>query len=287
MRQSRFEGRTVLVTGASSGIGRATALCFAKEGASVVAVARRVERLEELAAEASRHVSARGTGATQDASRPGSIEVVGLDVRDRPALRSLIDSIADRGRLDVLVNNAGVAHAEGFLEVSDEHWDDTIEINLNAAFVASQAAARHMASAGGGAIVNVASVDGRVAESPFGAYCPSKAGLVMLTRMIATELGHLGIRCNAICPGMTVTEMTEPDIDPEFDAAYRPMIPMGRYSSPEEQARVILFLASEDASFVNGATIDVDGGQTAGFWYAPQYVPPFASGGGSGRTAGS
>ena len=92
--------------------------------------------------------------------------------------------------------------------------------------------------------------------------------------MFATELGHRGLRCNAVCPGLVVTEMTKDDMTPSFDAFYRPKIPMRRYSAPEEQARVVLFLASDDASFVNGATIDVDGGQLSGFWYAPEFAPP-------------
>jgi 3-oxoacyl-[acyl-carrier protein] reductase len=268
---ARFRGRTVLVTGASSGIGRATVLAFAAEGATVVAVGRRLDRLEELAAEAANTAELdKGSGNTNCA---GHVETVALDVRNRDELRSVITSTAAKGRLDVLVNNAGVAFTEPILEVSDEHWDETLETNLTAAFVASQEAARHMVVTGGGAIVNVASIDAFVAESPFGAYCSSKAGLVLLTRVMAAELGHRGIRCNALCPGMTVTEMTEHDLTPSFDAAYRPRIPMGRYSQPEEQARVVLFLASDDASYVNGATIEVDGGQLAGFWYSPEFAP--------------
>jgi NAD(P)-dependent dehydrogenase (short-subunit alcohol dehydrogenase family) len=133
-----------------------------------------------------------------------------------------------------------------------------------------------MAAAGRGAIVNVASIDAFVAESPFGAYSASKAGLVMLTRTIAFELGHLGVRCNAICPGMTVTEMTEKDLTPDFERAYRTRIPQQRFSTPQEQAQVILFLASPQASFVNGATVNVDGGQLSGFWYSPDLGPPVA-----------
>ncbi len=268
---ARFTGRTVLVTGASSGIGRATALGFAAEGAAVVAVARRLDRLERLSSEAAEAAADARQKGRDDAA--GHIDIVTLDVRDRAGLRAVITSITERGRLDVLVNNAGIAVMEPILEVSEEHWDETLETNLTAAFVASQEAARHMVASGGGSIVNIASIDAFVAESPFGAYCPSKAGLVLLTRMFATELGHRGLRCNAVCPGLVVTEMTEADLSPQFDAAYRPRIPMGRYCAPEEQARVVLFLASDDASFVNGATIGVDGGQLAGFWYAPEFAP--------------
>jgi NAD(P)-dependent dehydrogenase (short-subunit alcohol dehydrogenase family) len=250
----RFAGRNVIVTGASSGIGRATAVAFAAEGARVLAVARRAHRLDELAEDAS-----------------GNIEPAQVDVRDRAALRALIAGAAGRGRIDVLVNNAGIAYMQPLLEVTDEGWDDTVETNLTAAFVASQEAARHMVAQGGGSIVNVASIDAFVAESPFGAYCASKAGLVALTRSIAFELGHLGVRCNAVCPGLTVTEMTERDFSSSFTATYRRRIPLRRFSSPEEQAEVILFLASEAASYVNGATIEVDGGQLSGFWYDERY----------------
>jgi NAD(P)-dependent dehydrogenase (short-subunit alcohol dehydrogenase family) len=254
--ERRFAGRNVIVTGASSGIGRATALAFAAEGAHVVAVARRAERLQELVAQSG-----------------GAIEPVPLDVRDRGALKAAVAGVASRGRLDVLVNNAGVAHIQPFLEVTDDRWDETLETNLTAAFVASQEAARHMVAQEGGTIVNVASIDAFVAESPFGAYGPSKAGLVSLTRSIAFELGHLGVRCNAVCPGMVVTEMTEADLSVPFMTAYRSRIPLRRLSEAHEQASVILFLASDAASYVNGATIHVDGGQMSGFWYEKRFEP--------------
>jgi gluconate 5-dehydrogenase len=257
----RFEGRRVIVTGASSGIGRATALGFVREGAIVTAIARREDRLQAMADEAL------AGGA------PGRVEVAAVDVRKRGELRSAIANAAAAGAIDVLVNNAGVVHQQGILEVSDSDWDDTIETNLSSAFAASQEAARHMVARGAGSIVNVASIDAFVAESPFGAYCASKAGLVMLTRCLAFELGHLGVRCNAVCPGMTVTEMTEADLTPAFERAYRTLIPLQRFSTPTEQADVILFLASDEASFVNGAVIEVDGGQRAGFWYGPGLGP--------------
>ncbi len=253
-RDVRFAGRNVMVTGASSGIGRATAAAFAAEGARVLALARRADRLEELAAEAA-----------------GNIEPVQVDVRDHEALRAAIAGAAGRGPIDVLVNNAGIFCIQPFLEVTEEGWDDTLQTNLTAAFVASQEVARQMVAHNGGSIVNVASMDAFVAESPFGSYCASKAGLVALTRTIAFELGHLGVRCNAVCPGLTTTEMTEQDLSPSFTAAYRRRIPLRRFSSPEEQAEVILFLASDAASYVNGTTILVDGGQLSGFWYDERY----------------
>ena len=253
----RFEGRNVMVTGASSGIGRATALAFVAEGARVYAVARRSDRLQELVAQAGE-----------------AVEPYSVDVRDRAALRAVVADVAGRGRLDVLVNNAGVAYIQPFLEVTDDSWDETLQTNLTAAFVASQEAVRHMIDQGSGSIVNVASIDAFVAESPFGAYGPSKAGLVSLTRSIAFEHGHLGVRCNAVCPGMVVTEMTEDQLSPSFTAEYHRRIPLRRFSSPEEQANVILFLASDAASYVNGATIYVDGGQMSGFWYDVGFQAP-------------
>jgi NAD(P)-dependent dehydrogenase (short-subunit alcohol dehydrogenase family) len=255
----RFEDARVLVTGATSGIGRATALAFAREGARLFALGRRRQRLEELAGEAS-----------------GQIEPVVVDVCDRAALRAAVGEVA-AGGLDVLVNNAGVAFAEPLLGVTEVHWDQTLETNLTAVFVATQVAGRAMVAARRGAIVNVASIDAFVAESPFGAYCPSKAGVVLLTRMTATELGPFGVRCNAVCPGMTLTEMTAGDLTEEFLASYLPRVPLGRFSTPEEQAAAVLFLASEEARYVNGATLDVDGGQRGGFWYSPAFAPGGAS----------
>jgi NAD(P)-dependent dehydrogenase (short-subunit alcohol dehydrogenase family) len=131
-----------------------------------------------------------------------------------------------------------------------------------------------MVDHGGGSIVNVASIDAFVAESPSAHYMASKAGLVLLTKSIAFELGHLGVRCNAICPGFTKTEMTAGDLTPEFWGAYMRRIPMRRPAEASEQAAVVLFLASEDASYINGEAIIVDGGQLSGFWYYDDDAPP-------------
>jgi NAD(P)-dependent dehydrogenase (short-subunit alcohol dehydrogenase family) len=131
-----------------------------------------------------------------------------------------------------------------------------------------------MVERGGGSIVNVASIDAFVAESPSAHYMASKAGLVLLTKSIAFELGHRGIRCNAVCPGFTKTEMTGGDLTPQFWDAYMRRIPLRRPADPSEQAAVVLFLASEEASYINGEAIIVDGGQLSGFWYYPDDEPP-------------
>ena len=253
----RFDQQVALVTGASTGIGRATAARLADEGATVVAAARSASRLEQLASE-----------------HAGAIVPETLDVRDTAAVRGVVRDLASRhGRLDVLVNCAGISRLDPVLTVDEETWHDILQTNLTGAFVAAQEAARHMAQSGGGAIVNVASVDAFVADSPAVHYCVSKAGLAAMTRCFAHELGHLGIRTNAVAPGLTATPMTIDDSWERIVGVYQSRIPMRRPSSPEEQAAVICFLASRDASYVNGETVVVDGGLLTGMWYDPDDAP--------------
>jgi len=248
----------VLVTGGSSGIGRATALRFASEGATVVAASRDLDRLNEVA----------GLGP------PGSIVPERLDVRDTAAVRALVGGIVDRfGRLHVLVNCAGVSRFDPVLEMDEAHWHDTLQTNLTGAFVAAQEAARHMAAAGGGAIVNVASIDAFVADSPATHYCVSKAGMVAMTRSFAHELGHLGVRSNAVAPGLVATPMTMDESFDRLKGVYAQLIPMRKPSTPEQQAAVICFLASDDADYMNGETVIVDGGLLTGMWYDPADTP--------------
>ncbi len=255
---ARFRDRNVVVTGGSSGIGAATVQAFVEEGARVVAVARDRERLERVRAAA-----------------PERISTLEADLATLEAAGAVVERALEvLGRLDVVVNAAGVALDGTVLDTSDEVWRATMAVNLDAAFVLSRAASRHMVDAGGGVIVNVASVDGIVPEAPLVAYNASKAALISLTRTFALELGHRGIRVNAVAPGETVTAMTEADVaDPAFRSGYLPRIPMHRFAEAGEIAAPILFLASEEASFVNGATLVVDGGQLAGSWYYPSERP--------------
>ena len=253
---SRFDDTVAFLTGASTGIGRATALRLAAEGATVTAVARSAEPLREL-----------------EAQSDGRIVAQPLDVRDTATLRAAIGEAAARhGRLDVLVNCAGVSRLDPILELDERHWREILELNLTAAFIASQEAARHMA-AGGGAIVNVASIDAFAADSPAVHYCVSKAGMVAMTRSFAHELGHLGIRTNAVAPGLTATPMTMDESWHRITGVYEGRIPLRRPSTPEEQAAVICFLASDDASYVNGETVIADGGLLTGMWYDPADAP--------------
>ncbi len=251
---TRFTGRSVVVTGGSSGIGRAIVKAFAAEGASVLALGRDRTRLAELEAG---HAS-------------GDVTTLAVDLRDTARLiQGLDERVSRSGAVDVLVNCAGVVFDESILEISAESWAETLATNLSAVFFASQWAARQMAVSGGGAIVNIASIDAFVAESPSAHYCTSKAGVVMLTRCFAYELGHTGVRVNAVAPGFTATPMTMGDGGAEartFFHDYMQRIPLRRPSLPEEQAHVVLFLASDEASYINGETIVVDGGQLKGFW---------------------
>jgi NAD(P)-dependent dehydrogenase (short-subunit alcohol dehydrogenase family) len=223
----------VLVTGGGSGIGAAIVRRFAAEGATVWAMGRRREALESV----SEHVIAGDVGAAGDRAR----------------------ALAATGPLDVLVNNAGLG---------DAGWDDTIAVNLTAAHELSALAADGLAQRHG-AIVNVASVAALVAGPGQPQYAVSKAALVMLTKSLAVTLGPRGVRANAICPGWVRTPMADAEmaaLGADTEAAYRRVtrdVPLGRPASPEEVAAAVLFLASDEASYVSGAVLTVDGGMTA------------------------
>lgn len=253
----RFQGQTVVVTGGSSGIGRAIAVAFADEGAWVLAVGR-----DEAGLQGTRDAAAHPEllhSHVADLTTPGAPQ------------RAVREAIERTGDLHVLVNGAGIALEDGFLEMREETWRSTMAINVDAAIWASQEAARHMAEHGGGVIVNITSVDAFSVESPQVHYNASKAALQMATRSMAHELAHRGVRVNAVAPGQTLTPMVEGDVaDADFSAAYLKKIPMGRYADPAEQAKAVLFLASKDAAYITGETLVVDGGETLGSWYDPR-----------------
>jgi meso-butanediol dehydrogenase / (S,S)-butanediol dehydrogenase / diacetyl reductase len=253
---AQLEGRAVLVTGGSSGIGRATAHAFVSEGAHVMVTGRDERRLDET------------RGAASD---PGRVVTVVADLAEPgAAARVVSDAVSTFGRLHVLVNNAGFADETPILETTDEVWRATMAVNLDAVFSAAREAGRHMAERGGGSIVNVSSIDAIAPEAPMAAYSVSKAAVSALTRALALELGPMGVRTNAVAPGETRSAMTEDDLaNDRFVAGYLPRIPLGRFALAEEQAAAIRFLASDEASFVNGAILVVDGGQTSGSWYYP------------------
>lgn len=247
----RFEQSVVFITGASRGIGRAVAERFASEGASLALVSNDAPELEQVCAA----LSADGTPAV----------ALAADVSDPDQVDRAVQAAIDRfGRIDVLVNNAGIAWEEPFLDITSENWKKIIDVNLNGMFWVAQRVAKEMVKQGGGAIVNMASTNGLVGEARYAHYNASKGGVVLLTKTMAIELGPMNIRVNAVCPGYIQTPMSEAIDDPAFVAEYvRHKIPLGRVGLPRDVAGVFAFLASEDAAFITGETIVVDGGQLA------------------------
>jgi NAD(P)-dependent dehydrogenase (short-subunit alcohol dehydrogenase family) len=258
----RFEGHRVIVTGGARGIGRAIVEAFLREGASVYAADRNADGLRELAERSGDeriHVGTADLGAVEEAQRmvDRAIEVL--------------------GGLDVLVNNAGVMPDGPILDVSQDVFDSAFAVNARGPFFAMQRTARYMIEHGGGAFVNIASANAFRVESPEAPYNASKAALVMLTRSFAHELGHLGIRANCVAPGETITPEARDSAtedDRRLVREYLRRIPMRRPATADEQAKVVLFLASDEASFVNGETIIVDGGELTGDWYDVADAPP-------------
>ncbi|WP_164821758.1 SDR family NAD(P)-dependent oxidoreductase [Paenibacillus koleovorans] len=249
MALARFEGKIVLITGADGGIGKTTAERFSEEGAVIAAASNNAERLAEL----EREFTDRGRPIltlTTDVSDPGQVA---------EAVRRTVESF---GRIDVLVNNAGIAWEEDFLEITPEHWRRMLDVNLNGMFFVAQETAKQMVRQGEGVILNMASTNGLVGEAKYAHYNASKGGVVLLTKTMAIELGASNIRVNAVCPGYIQTQMSEAIDDPAFVAEYiRTKIPLGRVGKAKDVAGVFAFLASEDAAFITGETIVVDGGQ--------------------------
>ncbi|RKN84261.1 SDR family NAD(P)-dependent oxidoreductase [Paenibacillus ginsengarvi] len=248
---SRFDGKVVLITGAGRGIGKAVAQRFAAEGALLALLSNVEADLTETADEL--------------VSGGSVVRNYVVDVADERQVEAAIAAAeSDFGRIDVLVNNAGIAWEEPLLDIKPDNWKKIIDVNLNGMFWVAQSVARRMASQGGGVIVNMASTNGLVGEANYAHYNASKGGVVLLTKTMAIELGAKGIRVNAVCPGYIQTPMSEAIDSPEFIEQYiRAKIPLGRVGKPEDVAGVFAFLASDDAAFITGETIVVDGGQLA------------------------
>src|SRR4029453_3071127 len=258
---TRLEGRVAAITGGALGIGRATALAFAAEGAVVA-----LGDIEHDGAEAvAKEIKAQG----------GKAMAVRVDVGDAGQVQAFVDEVvAAFGRLDVMFANAGIAHSAPFLEHPEAQWQRVLRVNLTGVFLCCQAAARQMVKQGGGRIITTASINAfRGVENLVG-YNAAKAGVIELTRTMAVELAGHRIAVNAIAPAQIDTRLTR--TLPE-DARRRRVqrIPMGRFGEPEEVARAALFLASDEASFVTGHTRAVDGGYLAGgLWSGAPGSPP-------------
>jgi NAD(P)-dependent dehydrogenase (short-subunit alcohol dehydrogenase family) len=250
----RLAGKVALITGAGSGIGRATARLFAGEGAQVVAVDYQPDAGEQTVAD----IRERGGEATfiqADVSRAADAEAM---VRD---------AVKQYGRLDIVHNNAGVFPREGPAhELAEDVWDRVIDTNLKGVWLGCKYAVPALIEAGGGSIVNTASMAGIRGRAYHVAYCASKGGVVMLTKSLAMELAPHNIRVNCICPGAVNTPLVRaPGVSEEdLDARVLEDQPIPRYARPEEMAAAVLYLASDDASYVNGQSLMIDGGQWAG-----------------------
>jgi 3-oxoacyl-[acyl-carrier protein] reductase len=253
MARSRFGGRVAVVTGASRGIGRATAVQLAGEGARLV--------LNALGERAGLEATAAACAAAG-----GEAVIVDGDLADPEVPRRLVERAVERfGRIDLVVNNAFWEEHGSVLEVTLDGWDRTVQVCLRAAMLTVKAAVPIMIEHGGGAIVNVSSVHGLASSPGFVSYESAKAGLLGLTRSIAVEFGPRQVRSNAVCPGFVLTERTSVAWagSAREQALLLAAIPLRRPGQPEEIARVVAFLGSDDASFINGAVLCVDGGSTA------------------------
>ena len=245
-----FSERVALVTGASQGIGRAVALKLASQGATVAVAARNQEKLDELVKE----ITAAG----------GKAATFILDVSDEEQIKTVFKSVISQlGKIDILVNNAGITRDQLVMRLKRADWDLVINTNLTSAYLCTQQAISSMLKQRWGRIINVTSVFGQIGQAGQANYASSKAGLIGLTMALAREVASRNITCNAVAPGFIETSMTAVLSD-EFKQNAVKMVPLGRSGSPEDVAHAVAFLASEEASYITGHVLNVNGGLLMG-----------------------
>jgi NAD(P)-dependent dehydrogenase (short-subunit alcohol dehydrogenase family) len=254
---SRLKNKVAIVTGAGSGIGRACALALIREGARVVMVGRRKDRIEQVASEAA------GEGARE------ACVTVAADISSQADIERVIDqTIKAFGKLSVLVNNAGILHPGTVEQITEQQWDETFNINVRGLWLFSRAALPHMRETGGGSIINMASVLGINGARLRSCYSASKGAVILLTKCMAIDHGKEKIRVNAICPSFVETELTaaylKQSADPDAVRRERTSVHcIGRLGQPEDMAGLTVYLASDESSWVTGAVFPVDGGYLA------------------------
>jgi NAD(P)-dependent dehydrogenase (short-subunit alcohol dehydrogenase family) len=258
-----LKGQSAIVTGAAGGIGRAIALDLAREGASVLAVDIKQDDLNNTAKLA-------GAEGLQ-------VENLVVNLSDPKQIPAMVQKGVELfGKLDIMVNAAGIVNATHLVDLSDEDWDHVMAVNLRAVFIASKLAAREMIKQKSGRIISISSTAGKMGAPGQGAYCASKAGVIALTQVLAIELGRYGITANAICPGNTETDMMKGVLT--FRAKSRGMTyeeltkgilektPLGRFGQPEDIAHTVTFLASPGAAYISGQAINVCGARSVGMY---------------------
>lgn len=246
-----FSGKNVLVTGAGRGLGLEIARHFARSGASL----HLFDVHADLLTTAERELALHGV----------PVATWRVDVRQRAEVEQAVAAVEARAPIDILINNAGIAHETAFLKIEEREWREILDVNLTGLFFVAQAVTRAMATRQRGAVINMASKNALDGEAGYAHYNASKGGVVMLTKTMALELAHLGIRVNAICPGYIQTPMSQEIDTPAFVQNFvERHIPLGRAGRVDDVAPAFLFLASDAAAFITGQVLVIDGGQLAG-----------------------
>lgn len=246
-----LEGKTAIVTGASSGLGRHFARVLAAAGAKVALASRRLDPLREL--------------ARQIEASDGRAVPIATDVVDRESVRACVDTAeAELGPISILINNAGIAVSKPALDLEESDWDRVVDTNLKGAWLTAQETARHMVRLGHeGSIVNIASILGLGGIGQVAPYCASKAGLINLTRAMAVELARDGIRVNALAPGYIETDLNREFLAGAAGQALKKRVPQRRFGQPGDLDGALLLLASDASRYMNGSIVTIDGGQSA------------------------